>query len=560
VRIPVGITGALTGAALLGLMALAMLGFRAQEKDMESLRTSGQEIIYWSTSQGEAEFGRFLGALGRFSLGETEVTTAEVNRRFDILWSRVELFRQGAVGRRIQTYDTELMVIPQLSEILAKHENAIVNISHDDPVEVHQQILSDIVVAAEQLRKLSVLVLAGEETRLGDARDDVRSSAHLSWYFSMAALGLSMLLIGIMLVEIRRSRRMAAESAEVAARAEAASRAKSRFLTMMSHELRTPMNGVLGLLALARQTSLNERQLRLIEQAERSGRQMSGLLGDVLDYSDLQSETLVIATDMFELRRLTREVNENFGPVSERAGGKFTVEIADDAPRWVVGDMVRLRQMLGHFVTFLIDVVGSKDVRLVISRTEAGLIFGIDAAVKGSDQPGWQPEAMFGRVTTQYDDFASDALGPMIARGLVSLMGGNIELVRPVAGRATLLISAPLKLIDGPADCIRIEAVSITVKMVLGALLSKLGRAVWEPGIANQKVSAVLMEAGGEEEMVRAARLRSDHPAAKLVAIGTPRLAELFDLVCPQPVTADAIAAATATGMNIGADARPMAS
>lgn len=549
-RIPIGITGGLTAVALLGLMALAMLGFRAQEKDMESLRASSQEIIYWSTSQGEAEFGRFLGMLGRFAVGAPGVTAQDVNLRFDILWSRIELFRQGTVGRRIQTYDSELNVIAKLRETLAKHENAIVNISHDDPPEMHQLILADFVAAAEQLRTLSLLVLAGEEGRLAGAREDVRSSARLTWLFSMAALALSMLLIGIMLIETRRYSRMAAESAELASRAEAASRAKSRFLTMMSHELRTPMNGVLGLLALARQTSLNERQLRLIDQAERSGRQMSGLLGDILDFSDLQSESMVMASDMFELRGLALAVKENFGPVIQRAGVEFSVEIGPDAPRWVVGDLIRLRQILGHFVTFLVDVVGSKDVRLAIARSETGLTFDIDAAVKGSDQPGWQPEALFGRVSAQYDDFASDALGPMIARGLASLMGGSIALHRPVAGRATLSISVPLKLTDGPADCIRIEAGSVTVRMVLAALLRKLGRGVWEPGAANQKVTAVLMEAGGEEEIVRAARLRSDHPAARLVAIGAPRLADVFDAICPQPLTAETLA----TAMTIDAE------
>lgn len=553
-RVPIGKTGILTAVALLGLMVLAMLGFRAQEKDMDSLRASSQEVIYWSTSQGEAEFGRFLAVLGRFALGAPGVTAEDVNRRFDILWSRVELFRQGTVGRRIRIYDTELKVIPKLRETLAEHESAIVNISRDDPVEVHQRILADFVVAADRLRALSVLVLAGEEQRLAGAREDVRSSARITWIFSLSALALSLLLIGIMLIETRRYRRKAAESAEMASRAEAASRAKSRFLTMMSHELRTPMNGVLGLLALVRQTSLNERQLRLIDQAERSGRQMSGLLGDILDYSDLQSESLVMANDMFELRGLTQAVQDSFGPVIQRAGVDFTIEISDSAPRWVVGDLVRLRQVLGHFITFLVDIVGSKDVRLAISRSPTGLVFEIDAAVTGSDRPGWQPEDMFGRASAEYGDFASDSLGPMIARGLVSLMGGTIALHRPVPGRATLSTSMPFELIDGPAACVRVEAGSVTVQLVLAALLRKLGCAVWEPGAANQKVTAILVEAGDEEENTRAARLRADHPAARLVAVGSPRLANLFDAVCPQPVTAEALAAALAADTPARAD------
>ena len=426
-KVPIGITRGLTVAALLGLMVLAMLGFRAQEKDMQSLRQSSQEIIYWSTSQGEAELGRFLSLLGRFALHTPDITAEQVNRRFDILWSRIQLFRQGEVGRRIRSYDNELGVIAKLQALLLKHENTIVNISHDDPVALHQEILSDFVNAGEQLRALSMLVLAGEERRLGSARDDVRSSARLTWFFSIAALALSLLMIGIMLIETRRYRRMAAESAELAARAEAASHAKSRFLTMMSHELRTPMNGVLGLLALVRQTSLNERQIRLIDQAERSGRQMSALLGDILDFSDLQSESLVMARDMFELRGLAQEIEEMFGPVVQREGMKFSVEIVAGAPRWVIGDLTRMRQALGHFITFLVDVVGSDDIRLTIARAKNGLSFEVDIAVQDSNQPGWQPEAMFDRGPAHYDDFASDHLGPMIARGLVTMMGGALR-------------------------------------------------------------------------------------------------------------------------------------
>ena len=511
---------------------------------MASLKESRQEVIFWSTSQCEAEFGRFMAVLGSFALGVRAVTAADVNLQFDILWSRIELFRHGEVGRRIQIHDTDSRVVDQLHDLLVRHENAIVNISHDDPVTLHQEILDEFLTAGELLRALSISVRVGEGLRMDGSRDSVRSSAQLTWFFCMVALGLSLLMIGIMLIETRRYRRMAIESAEQASRAEAASQAKSRFLTMMSHELRTPMNGVLGLLALARQTSLNERQLRLIDQAERSGRQMSGLLGDILDYSDLQSESLVMASNMFELRSLAQVVQESFGPVIQRSGVEFTVEISANAPRWVVGDRARLRQVLGHFVTFLVDVVGSENVRLVIDRAENGILVEIDAAVRGIDQPGWQPEAMFGRASAQYDEFASDALGPMIARGLLSLMGGSIALHRSVEGRAVLSISVPLKLIDGPDDCIRIEASSITVQMVLAGLLRKIGHGAWEPGVANQKVTAVLMEAGGEEDNVRAARLRSDHPTARLVAVGAPRLADLFDAVCLQPVTADALAEA----------------
>ena len=106
-----------------------------------------------------------------------------------------------------------------------KYEDAIVNISRDDPAGLNQSILAEFTDAGIRLRELSVFVLAGEKARLASAREAVRDSARRTWLFSMAALGLSLLMIFIMLIETRRYRRMAAESAELATRAEAASRA-----------------------------------------------------------------------------------------------------------------------------------------------------------------------------------------------------------------------------------------------------------------------------------------------------------------------------------------------
>ena len=70
---------------------------------------------------------------------------------------------------------------------------------------------------------------------------------------------------------------------------------------MMSHELRTPMNGVLGQLALAKSQGMPEKQLRLVEQAERSGQRMIGMLIDILDFSALQENQLAIDRRAFEL-------------------------------------------------------------------------------------------------------------------------------------------------------------------------------------------------------------------------------------------------------------------
>ncbi len=538
-NIPFGISRGLTAAALIGLIIMAVLGFLAQERDLEGLRASSQESIFWDASQSEAELARFVAILGRYAVGDESVSAADVNQRFDILWSRVTLLEEGDVGRRLGRYDAHSQVIPELRSLLDEHEQTIVNLSRPVETEKIHRLLADFSEADEQLRQLSLEVLHSEEGRHASVRDHVRASARLTWGVSMAALMLALLLIGIMLIETRRYRRMADESAESAGRAEAASQAKSRFLTMMSHELRTPMNGVLGILALVRQTPLTERQQRLMARAERTGRHMSALLGDILDFSDLQSERLSISSEAFQLQSLGTGIEETFGPTIRREGVAFGIEIAPDAPRRVIGDPTRLRQAIGHFVAFFVEIVGSRDVRVRMTRAGDGVGFAIEAVIEDGDGPVWPPETMFDRGKAEYGNFASDALGPMIARGLVTLMGGSIELNRATPDRVVLSISLPLRVADTFPEHVRIEADSVTLQIILAALLRKIGCEIWEPGRAPGQVTAVLMEAGFPEETAKAARLRSEHPSARLIAIGEPVTPALFDCVCIQPLTAE---------------------
>ena len=546
-RASIRITRALMLGAFAGLVVLAVLGFQAQDRDLRGLRKSSQELIFWDVAQGEVELQRFIATLGRYLAGDATIDGAEVNKRFDIVWSRVTVFRQGEVGRRLAQFEDAQKVIDGLDRLLRRYERDITELRDASGVgaadrEVFRRVMAEFARAAEDLRGLSVRVLQAEEARLATVRGHVRSSAKLTWMFSMAALALAALLVGILLIETRRYRRMAQEAAELAARAEAASEAKGRFLTMMSHELRTPMNGVLGLLALLRQSPLSEPQQRLVERAERSGRQMSALLSDILDFSDLHNEKLKIAREVFDLPALAHAVEEVFGPIVQREGVKFQVEIGPDAPRWVVGDRERLRQAIGHFITFFVDMVGADRVILRVRRGRAGVVFEIEAASEAGIPRGWQPEAIFDRGFGRYGDFASDSLGPMIARGLLTLMSGTVELKRSTDGRAILQITVPLETIGESESCVRIEAQSVTVQAMLGALLRDLGVRIWSGTGASREVSAVLLEAGGDEEVARAARLRAEHPGARLIALGEPANRELFEAICPIPVTAEELA------------------
>ncbi len=530
-------------AAMAGLMILAALGFRAQEKDREGFKQSSKENIHWASAQVEVELARFVATLSLYSAGDPNVTADDVNRRFDIFWSRTGVFRSGEVGERLRAFDSDIQVIPDVTALLEKHEPAVVNIRRGNTA-AHLRIVNDFLAVDDRLRRLSVRVLSGEELRFARVRENMRASGLLTWFVSTAALVLTSILVAVMLIENRRYKRTADEASKLAERAETANQAKSRFLTMMSHELRTPMNGVLGLMALAKQSGLNERQRRLIEQAERSGEQMTALLADILDFSDLQAETLEIDRKPFDPAELGRAVADAIKPSVQRTARNFRVQPTLPAKEWVVGDMMRLRQALNHFCTYMIEIVGSEDISLTISHRNDRLACVIDIAVHGHEHPGWQPEAMFGGDDTAFDSFGSDALGPTIARGLIALMGGSVVLTRTEPGRACLTVSVPAEAVPPITRVVRIEAQSDTSGMMLRAVINSSKLKVWEPDDEREAVSAVLIETESSDEAAIVARLRAEHPGALVIGLGSTNLVELYDRILPVPLTESALRSA----------------
>ena len=453
------------------------------------------------------------------------------------------MFRSGEVGERLRAFDSDIQVIPDVTALLEKHEPAVVNIRRGNTA-AHLRIVNDFLAVDDRLRRLSVRVLSGEELRFARVRENMRASGLLTWFVSTAALVLTSILVAVMLIENRRYKRTADEASKLAERAETANQAKSRFLTMMSHELRTPMNGVLGLMALAKQSGLNERQRRLIEQAERSGEQMTALLADILDFSDLQAETLEIDRKPFDPAELGRAVADAIKPSVQRTARNFRVQPTLPAKEWVVGDMMRLRQALNHFCTYMIEIVGSEDISLTISHRNDRLACVIDIAVHGHEHPGWQPEAMFGGDDTAFDSFGSDALGPTIARGLIALMGGSVVLTRTEPGRACLTVSVPAEAVPPITRVVRIEAQSDTSGMMLRAVINSSKLKVWEPDDEREAVSAVLIETESSDEAAIVARLRAEHPGALVIGLGSTNLVELYDRILPVPLTESALRSA----------------
>jgi PAS domain S-box-containing protein len=149
--------------------------------------------------------------------------------------------------------------------------------------------------------------------------------------------------------DITERRRAELELADATREAEAASHAKSRFLATMSHEIRTPLGGVLGLARLLQDPALGEQRRReylghLVDAAEL----LTGIVSDVLDLSKIEAGQLQVERIAFDLPGVVSSTFRTFSPLGRERGQQMHCHIAPGAPRRVLGDPVRVRQILSN--------------------------------------------------------------------------------------------------------------------------------------------------------------------------------------------------------------------
>ena len=283
-----------------------------------------------------------------------------------------------------------------------------------------------------------------------NAKPEIDEADHLTGYIGM-------------LVDITARKLGETDLLDARDRAERAVEAKSAFLANMSHEIRTPMNGMLGFAELLLADDLSARQRRSVEMIAESGRAMMRLLNDILDISKIEAGMMSVASEPLDIRHRLNSVTRLMQPIAVAKGLELSLTVASSVPQYVLGDPLRVRQIMLNLVANALKFTerGSVAVTVDIDRSKSVDTLELTVRDTGIGIARKGLEAVFEKFTqaetTTARTYGGTGLGLAISTNLARLMGGALSAESTVGVGSVFRLSLPLKTVQAapatkPAD------------------------------------------------------------------------------------------------------------